>query len=62
MPKLLFYAEPGLIINRELGEHIAETWKNITAVDLGEGKHYLQESHPHEIGEGIVDWYKKVIK
>jgi len=61
VPKLLFYAEPGLIINRELGEHIAATWKNITAVDLGEGKHYLQESHPHEIGEGIVDWYKKTL-
>ncbi|MCL5244328.1 haloalkane dehalogenase [Cellulophaga sp. 20_2_10] len=61
VPKLLFYAEPGLIINRKLGEHIAETWKNVTAVDLGEGKHYLQESHPHEIGEGIVDWYKKTL-
>ncbi|WP_352259767.1 haloalkane dehalogenase [Psychrobacter sp. TB55-MNA-CIBAN-0194] len=59
--KLLFYAEPGLIINRELGEHIAETWKNITAVDLGEGKHFLQESHPHEIGEGIIDWYKNIL-
>lgn len=62
LPKLFFYAEPGLIINRKLGKHIAETWNNITAVDLGEGNHYLQESHPHEIGEGIVTWYNQYLK
>jgi len=61
-PKLMFYANPGLIINPKLAQHVIDTWRNITAIDLGEGKHYLQESHPHEIGEGIVQWFKKTIK
>jgi len=61
IPKLMFYANPGLIINPTLAKKIIDTWKNLTAIDLGEGKHYLQESHPHEIGEGIVDWYKNVL-
>jgi haloalkane dehalogenase len=31
---------------------------NLTTVDVGEGIHYLQEDHPHEIGEGIANWYR----
>ncbi|PKQ62314.1 hypothetical protein BZG02_13475 [Labilibaculum filiforme] len=62
IPKLMFYANSGLIIVPELAQNIRETWKNITSIDLGEGKHYLQESHPHEIGEGIVDWYKDILE
>lgn len=55
----MFYANPGLIINSKKAKQIFRTWKNVTAVDLGEGKHYLQDSHPHELGEGIVAWYNK---
>lgn len=62
IPKLMFYTNSGLIIVPELAQNIRDTWKNMTSVDLGEGKHYLQESHPHEIGEGIVDWYKDVLE
>ena len=59
-PKLLFYADPGLIINSEKAQKVIDTWKNLITIDLGEGLHFLQESHPHEIGEGIVDWYKRI--
>jgi haloalkane dehalogenase len=31
---------------------------NLTTIDVGEGIHYLQEDHPHEIGEGIAKWYR----
>lgn len=61
VPKLMLYATSGLIITPKLAQNILDTWKNIKGIDLGEGKHYLQESHPHEIGEGIVDWYQKTI-
>ena len=30
---------------------------HLTSVDLGDGIHYLQEDHPHEIGDGIAKWY-----
>ena len=30
---------------------------NLTTVYLGDGIHYLQEDHPHEIGDGIANWY-----
>lgn len=58
-PKLMFYAKPGAIIGPELAQEVIDTWKNIKAINLGAGSHFLQESHPHEIGESIVDWYKE---
>jgi haloalkane dehalogenase len=33
---------------------------NLTTIDLGAGIHYLQEDHPHEIGEGIANWYRSL--
>jgi hypothetical protein len=35
-------------------------WKNLKrlkAVYVGDGIHYLQEDHPHEIGAAIADCY-----
>ena len=31
--------------------------KNLTSINLGKGSHYLQEDHPHAIGEGLAEWY-----
>ena len=33
---------------------------NISRLDevhLGDGSHFLQEDHPHAIGEAVADWY-----
>lgn len=57
IPKLMFHAKPGMIIKPKEAQHIKSTWKNIKTVDLGKGKHYLQETCPHEIGAGIASWY-----
>ena len=55
IPKLLFHASPGAILPPEaLG--MLSGIPNLTTVDLGAGIHYLQEDHPHEIGEGIAGW------
>lgn len=62
IPKLMFYANPGLIISPKLAQQLIAAWNNLTATDLGEGKHFLQESHPHEIGEGTAEWYKKTFR
>lgn len=62
VPKLMFHVKPGMIIKPKEAKQIIATWKNLTAIDLGKGKHYIQETHPHEIGEGIVSWYKQNLK
>ncbi len=62
VPKLMFHVKPGMIIKPKEAKQIIATWKNLTAINLGKGKHYIQETHPHEIGEGIVVWYGKKFK
>ncbi len=62
IPKLMFHVKPGMIIKPKEAEQIKTSWKNLTAIDLGKGKHYIQETHPHQIGEGIVDWYIKTFQ
>ncbi len=59
IPKLMFHVKPGMIIKPKEAKQIKATWKNLTAIDLGKGKHYIQETHPHEIGQGITNWYIK---
>lgn len=57
MPKLMFHAKPGMIIKPKEAAHIKATWHNLTTIDLGKGKHYLQETYPHQIGQGISQWF-----
>ncbi len=58
IPKLLFYAEPGAILPKPAVEWCEVNLKNLTSINLGKGRHYLQEDHPHAIGEGIAEWYR----
>ena len=58
IPKILFRATPGAIVPPAAVENLASALPNLTTVDLGDGIHYLQEDHPHEIGEGIAHWYR----
>ena len=58
IPKLLFYAEPGAILPKPAVEWCEINLKNLTSINLGERRHYLQEDHPHAIGEGIAEWYR----
>ncbi len=56
--KLLFYAEPGAILPKPLVEWCEVNLKNLTSINLGEGRHYLPEDHPHAIGEALAEWYR----
>ena len=58
IPKLFFYAEPGAILPKPAVEWCEVNLKNLTSINLGKGRHYLQEDHPHAIGEGIAEWYR----
>jgi haloalkane dehalogenase len=57
MPKLLLYAKPGIVITESLVLWAQENLKNLGVVYIGEGLHFVQEDHPHEIGRALVAWY-----
>ncbi len=58
IPKLMLHATPGAIITPTVAEELKAKFPNLESIDLGEGLHYLQEDHPHAIGEGIATWYR----
>ncbi len=60
LPKLLLYAEPGAIINKETRQWCREHLHNLTMVYVGKGLHYLQEDHPDEIGKALAEWYRSL--
>jgi len=58
IPKLLIHAHPGLFVTPENAAWAASHFKNIDTLDVGPGIFTLMEDNPHEIGEGIVKWFK----
>ena len=60
LPKLLFSASPGVLINASDLEWIKKNFKNLEVVDIGEGIHFVQEDNPHLIGEELAKWYLKL--
>lgn len=61
IPKLCLDAHPGVLgaDSREglYREYIESNFPNTTVVDLGKSRHYVQEDHPHRIGEEIASWW-----
>ncbi|MEM7126801.1 MAG: haloalkane dehalogenase [Chloroflexota bacterium] len=61
MPKLHLYVDPGAIWSIEtVAEIQAMNVPNYEAVYVGEGGHFIQEDHPHEIGRNISHWYHRI--
>jgi haloalkane dehalogenase len=60
IPKLLFFAHPGGIIDSKMVEWCQKNLKNLTTKDIGKGIHYLQEDNPHLIGSELAEWYKNL--
>ena len=60
IPKLFFWASPGVIIGEELAGWYQKTLKNTTSVHIGPGKHYLQEDNPHLIGRELAKWMEQI--
>ncbi len=61
LPKLLFTATPGGIINEDGVAWAREHLKNLKVVGIGDGIHYIQEDNPHRIGSELVTWYRDVV-
>ena len=60
VPKLLFYATPGGLIDRKTLDWCKQNLKNLKVIDIGDGIHYLQEDNPHLIGQEIAKWYQEL--
>ena len=61
VPKLFFWATPGVIIREELAGWYGKMLKNTRSVGIGPGRHYLQEDNPHLIGTELAKWMEKVV-
>ena len=60
LPKILFSASPGMIINSKAVDWCKKNLKHLEVVDIGEGLHYIQEDNPHLIGEELAKWYQEL--
>ncbi len=60
IPKILFYGEPGGLIDARSVAWIEEHFPNTETVSIGKGIHYLQEDNPHGIGEKLAEWYSRL--
>lgn len=55
-PKLLFAGTPGALVSPAFAERFGATLADCQVVQLGAGRHYLQEDHPQEIGRAVSAW------
>ena len=60
LPKLLFAANPGAIIDSQYVNWCQQNLKNLKIVDIGEGLHFIQEDNPHMIGEELAKWVQEL--
>lgn len=57
IPKLMFYAHPGALMQAPVVEWVRQNLSNLTSVDIGPGSHFVQEDSPHKIGSELAAWY-----
>ncbi len=62
IPKLFFYAEPGILGTKTLVDWSRTNLKNLQVVNIGPGVHHLQEDNPHLIGSEIAKWYDSLVR
>ena len=55
-PKLLFVGDPGALVSPAFAVSFAKKLKNLKVVQLGAGRHYLQEDHAEVIGSAVNEW------
>ncbi len=61
IPKLMFTAKPGAIMSGEIVKWCEANLANLDTVFLGKGLHFLQEDHPHAIGESVARWFEEKV-
>jgi haloalkane dehalogenase len=58
MPKLFINAEPGAILTGPM-RRFCRTWNDQTEITV-KGIHFIQEDSPHEIGEALAAFVKRL--
>jgi haloalkane dehalogenase len=56
IPKLMLVAKPGVIIKSDVADELEAALPAIERVDIGKGKHYVQEDQPDAISRALDDW------
>lgn len=56
LPKLYYWVSPGGTITEDKAKEYIQQFRNTKSVHLGQGIHFVQEDHPHAIGEEIAQW------
>ena len=59
-PKLLFAGDPGALVSPAFAEQFAATLHDCKVVQLGPGRHFLQEDHPETIGRSVCAFIAEV--
>jgi len=57
VPKLLFHGNAGVAIKEPEVAWCRENLSNLEVVDLGDGIHFVQETHPDKIGRELSRWH-----
>jgi haloalkane dehalogenase len=60
LPKILFHSNSGIAIKAPQVAWCRDNLSNLDVVDLGEGIHFVQETHPETIGSELSKWYAKL--
>lgn len=60
LPKLFLWADPGLITSERDVDWARRNYKNLETSFLGEGLHFLQESHPTVLGQEVARWLEAI--
>ena len=58
-PKLLLYANPGALVAPQDAAWMQAEYRNLEAVFVGPGRHYIQEDQPEAIGRNIAMWLRR---
>ncbi len=60
IPKLLFYGNNGVAIKGPELVWCKDNLPNLEVVELGDAKHFVQETHPETIGTNLSAWFAKL--
>jgi len=58
VPKLLLHASPGALIRADEVSWCRANVRNLDVVDVGPGRHYLQEDQPAAVAHALAKWMR----
>lgn len=59
-PKLIFGGDPGALVSPAYAKRFCAALHDCKLIQLGPGRHYLQEDHPEAIGRSVAAWIAEI--